>query len=411
MVERVEILNKMEMFKEKQVIKVITGIRRCGKSTVMGQFQQRLLASGVKMEQIISINLESLKNEALLNYRALYDYVMEHKFSGDGFTYVFLDEVQRVKEFQKAVDSLFIESGFDIYVTGSNSDLLSSELSTLLTGRFIEIKMLPLSFAEFVGGVSEKEKNVGDSGSGFQVDLKRCFNEYMKYGSMPYTLKLSDDFEAVEIYLEGIYNTIINTGILLRHKEVELGLMESICKFIASNVGSLISSTNIANALTSSGRKVSYATVEKYISYLKECYLIYEAKRFDIKGKQLLKSLSKYYVVDCGLRNFLLSNQGGDLGHILENIVYLQLLRQGFKVSVGKMNDTEVDFVAETKSGLIYFQVCASVMEKSILDRELAPLMKIADNYPKYLITLDDYVFGDFSGIKVINALDFLLAK
>ena len=396
MIKREQYLAKLRLFKNKEVIKVITGIRRCGKSTLMQQFQDELLAQGVLPQQIIAINFEDLQYDNLLDYKKLYDYLLSRVDTG-AQNYIFLDEIQKVQDFQKVVDSLYVQKNIDIYITGSNSDLLSSELTSLLTGRYIEVKMLPLSFGEYV-----------DNFNG--ADTRKLFNNYLQFGSMPYVVGLPNK-EAIDIYLDGIFNTIVNVDIASRYSQVDLSILQSIAKYLFHNIGSLVSSTNIANTLTSNNRKTTYNTVEKYIGYLKECFLIYEASRYDVKGKQHLKSLSKYYVVDMGLRNLLLSNSATDIGHTLENVVYLELLRRGYKVYVGKLNDREVDFVAINSEGIEYYQVSASVMDADKLKTELTPLQQIKDNHPKTLLTLDEYPLGNYDGIKIENAIDWLLKK
>ena len=396
MITRHQYLEKLRLFKDKQLIKVITGIRRCGKSTLLEQFQTELKTQGVTDEQIIHINFEDLMYEDLLDYKKMYAYISE-RLNTKG-TYIFLDEIQRVPSFQKAVDSLYIQPNVDVYITGSNSDLLSSELATLLTGRYIEIKMLPLSFKEYVSAFDAS------------ANKRELFSTYMQNGAMPYVLNLPNK-EAVNIYLEGIYHTILSNDIARRHPQTDLSVLESILKYLMHNIGNLVSSTNIANALTSNNRKTSYNTVEKYIGYLTESFLIYEASRYDVKGKQHLKSLSKYYLIDSGLRNMLLSNSASDIGHILENIVYFELLRRGGKVNVGKLDSREVDFVVTTSEGIEYYQVAATVLDEQKRQTELEPLEKIKDFYPKTLITLDDFNLGNHNGIKIVNAIDFLLSE
>ncbi|MEG1536306.1 MAG: ATP-binding protein [Clostridia bacterium] len=395
MIIREQYLDKLRLFREKQLIKVITGIRRCGKSTLLDLFIDELQADGVSDSQIIHINFEDLKNEHLLDYKKTYDYIFE-RLNKSGYTYIFLDEVQRVKDFQKAVDSLYIQKNVDLYITGSNSDLLSSELATLLTGRYVEIKMLPLSFKEYAASFGGKVSN------------RDLFNRYLRNGAMPYILNLENN-EAIDIYLSGIYHTILTNGIARRHPQVDIAVLESILKYLMHNIGNLVSSVNISNTLTSNNRKTSYNTVEKYIGYLTESFLIYEASRYDVKGKQHLKSLSKFYAVDSGIRTMLLANSASDIGHILENVVYLELLRRGFKVNVGKLDNREVDFVAENSSGTLYFQVAATVLDSEKLRTELEPLERIGDNYPKTLITLDEFNLGNSNGIQIVNAIDFLL--
>lgn len=395
MIVRKEYLDKLRLFKDKQLIKVITGIRRSGKSTLLNQFQDELKRSRVADDQIIRINFEDMDFENLLDYKSMYDYINCRIIAGKN-TYVFLDEIQRVPNFQKAVDSIYIKDNVDVYITGSNSDLLSSELATLLTGRYIEIKMLPLSFKEYAS-------NFGNS-----YDKMDLFNRYLTNGSMPYVLELPTT-EAVNIYLDGIYHTILANDIARRHPNTDISVLESILKYLMHNVGSLVSSTNIANTLTSNNRKTAYNTVEKYIGYLEEAFIVYEAQRYDVKGKQHLKSLAKYYAVDNGIRNMLLSNSATNIGYVLENIVYLELLRRGYKVTVGKVDNREVDFVATNSDGVEYFQVSATVLDEDKRRAELEPLERIKDFYPKTLLTLDELNLGNSNGIKIVNVIDFLL--
>jgi uncharacterized protein len=396
MIERTQYLDELKSFQNKQVIKVITGIRRCGKSTLMSQFQSYLKTQGIKDEQFININFEDLEFENLKTYKDLYDYILA-KLNTNEFTYIFLDEVQKVVDFQKAVDSLYIKPNIDIYITGSNSNLLSSELSTLLTGRYIEIKMLPLSFKEYC------------SAFGKEIDKNKLFSDYMQNGGMPYSLEMKDN-KAKQTYLEGIFNTIVNIDIIKRYPKIDIELLENILKYLMSNIGNLVSSSSIANYLTSSKRNTSYNTVENYLSYLKECYLIYEANRYDIKGKQNLKKLAKYYSVDLGIRNILLLNSEPNVGYMLENIVYLELLRRYKKVFVGKIKESEVDFVVEDNDGKAYFQVTASMLNENVYNREVSILKAIKeDNYPKTILTLDIFTIGNDEGIKIVNVIDWLL--
>ena len=395
---RTALIEKIKAFREKKLIKVITGVRRSGKSVLLRQFIDCLKQDDVRENQIVYISFEELENEYLKDYKVLHEHIKE-RLNPNGWTYIFLDEIQEVDEFQKTINSLLTKDKIDIYVTGSNSKLLSSELATLLTGRCIPIHVLPLSFKECASIHSNN------------LNPEKIFNKYMKQGGFPQTLELSTQKDVYD-YLDSVYSTIIRKDILTREKSVDIGVLESITKFLAHNIGSLVSSTNIANALTSNKRKTSYNTVEKYIGLLKDCYIIYEVGRYDIKGKEYLKQNAKYYVVDTGLRNMLLANKETDLGHLLENIVYFELLRREYKVSIGQYGTKEIDFVATKDKKTEYYQVCASVTDKDTLARELEPLNNIKDHYPKYLITLDEYTAGNvYNGIQVINAIDFLLAR
>lgn len=392
MVQRKQYLNKLRKLKDKQVIKIVTGVRRCGKSTLLAQFQDCLRDQGVEERQIISLNFERIENEPLLDYHALYKYVKEH-LAPNQMTYVFLDEIQAVPEFQRAVDSLFIMDRVDIYITGSNAYMLSGELATLLSGRYIEIPMLPLSFAEYyelVGG-----------------DRRDAWNRYFKNGGFPYTA-LIEDKDIQREYLLGIYHTVLLKDIVERRKIQDVSLLESVIKFLFDNVGNIVSSKKISDSLTSFGRKTTSVTVENYIHALQEAFILYKAGRYEVKGKQQLKSLEKYYLVDQGLRSLKLGDRGRDVGHILENIVYLELLRRGYQVSIGKVGNLEVDFVAEKGSDRIYYQVSASILDSSTFAREIAPLKMINDHYSKFIITMDELPMCE-DGIRQINVIDFLL--
>ena len=407
MIQRKEYLDLLKKWKDEQVIKVITGIRRCGKSTLLNLYQDYLRTQGVADNQIVYVNFEELEYEDLLDYKALYNDITSRLHS-EKTTYIFLDEIQQVADFQKAVDSLYVKQNVDIYITGSNAYLLSGELATLLSGRYVEINMLPLSFAEFceVKGGSDKDALLA---------------EYMKNGGLPYIAKLAGETEKVDMYLEGIYNTIIVKDIEERQKRKErdpnkrkvndITLLKNISKFLASSVGSPVSMKSIADYITSGGRSISQATVSDYVDALIEPYIFYPAERYDVLGKQLLKTNRKMYIVDLGIRRHLLPRKRYDLGFSLENVAYLELLRRGYEVNIGKVGTTEVDFVARKNDNVFYFQVTASMVEEATFDREMSPLKAINDNYPKIVITLDRYTPGNYEGIHVVNAIDWLLEK
>ena len=396
-IQRTEYLERLSRWRDKQVIKVITGIRRCGKSTLMEQFQAVLVEDGVNQDRIIAVNLEDYAFEELLDPRKLHAYVLD-RLPEDGKAYVFLDEVQNVSDFQRVVDSLFIRKNIDLYITGSNAHLLSGELATLLAGRYVTIEMLPLSFAEYV------------SWTGDRKDLSRKYVQYLEQSSFPYATELNGDAKAVDEYLRGIYSTVVLKDVLGRLRSADSLMLESLLRFVFSCVGSRLSTKKIADTLTSMGRKIDVRTVERYLSAFIDSFIIYQAKRYDVKGKQYLKTLEKYYVADIGMRYMLLGRKhAADVGHMLENVVYLELIRRGYDVYVGKVDDMEVDFVAESSDGIAYFQVAATVREESTLERELRVLRKIGDNYPKILLTLDEDPDADFEGIRKRNALDWLL--
>lgn len=400
MIERTEYLEQLKRFKDKDLIKVVTGIRRCGKSTLFELFINYLKETGVKDDQIIKINLEDADYN-FESYKELYDYVNK-KIDSKKDYYVFLDEVQNVPKFQKAVDSLYIKKNVDVYITGSNAYMLSGELATLLSGRYVEIKMLPLSFKEYLSAFNSSDKS-----------RYEYFLDYMKNGGMPGNISiLQDNPNDLDTYLEGIFTTIVYKDIITRNNIADKMLLESVLKFIFDSIGSPISTKKISDTLTSKGMSTSNHTVENYISAFVESFLIYKAERFDVKGKNLLARDYKYYVVDQGLRSYLLGKKAGsDMGHVLENIVYLELLRRGYKVYVGKVDDLEVDFVAENRDGLKYYQVALTVRDEKVLERELKSLQKTGDHYPKYLITSDMDMEADYDGITKINIVDWLLNK
>lgn len=394
---RKEYLERLRNLKHKKLIKIVTGIRRCGKSTVLEMFRDELLKSGVRKNQIIFLNFEDYDNKHLLNPDELYSYIKQ-RLSSD-MNYIFLDEIQRVENFPEIVDSLYIKKNVDIYMIGSNSSLLSSEIATLISGRYVEIKMLPLSFKEFV--LATKQEN----------NLSQAYRQYIQTSSFPYVLDLLQTPNEINSYLEGIYNTILVKDIIDRKKISDTQVLKSVTQFLFDNIGLELSSKKIADTLTSNGRKSDSKTIEKYITSLEESFIIYKASRYNIKGKEYLKSLEKYYVSDIGLRNFMLGKKAMDAGHILENIVYLELLRRGYKVYVGKIDDMEIDFVAQNEQGNTYIQVSASVRDENTLARELKPLKAVKDNYPKIILTLDDDPDGDYDGIIRKNALDWIFYR
>lgn len=399
MIKRIEYLEELKKWKDKDLIKVVTGIRRCGKSTLLELFIEYLKEEKIDEEHIVSINLESLEYN-FSNYKDLYFYVVS-KIKDDKKYYVFLDEIQNIEGFQKAVDSLYIKKNIDIYITGSNAFLLSGELATLLTGRYVEIKMLPLSFKEYVSAFSGNN------------NYQSLFLEYMKNGGMPGTISVLDlGINDINKYLDSIFSTVVFKDIMARNKITDKTILENIIKFILDSIGSPISTKKISDTLTSKGMTISNHTVDKYITSFVESYLIYKVERFDVKGKNLLVRDYKYYSVDTGLRSYLLGKKANsDMGHILENIVYLELLRRGYRVYVGKVDDLEIDFVAENQGGLKYFQVSLTVRDAKVLERELRSLQRTGDYYPKYLITMDMNLSSDYDGITKINVIDWLLEK
>ncbi len=396
MINREIYLNKLIGFKDKPLIKVVTGIRRCGKSTLLEIFREYLLKNGVGTDQIISINFEDMSFADIHNAEKLHKYVVS-RLSKKSQNYIFLDEVQKVKDFQKAVDSLYIKKNVDIYITGSNAYMLSGELATLLSGRYVEIQMLPLSFKEYISFTGDK------------TDLNRKYSDYIRYSSFPFATYLDKDADRIRDYLSGIYNTVILKDVAARKKIADIMMLESIVRFMFDNIGNLFSTKKISDTMTSDGRKISTHTVESYLSLLTDSFILYRAKRYDIKGKQYLKTNDKYYICDIGLRYFLLGSKGGDTGHILENIIYLELIRRGYDVYVGKVGAKEVDFVAIKQDIIEYYQVALTVRDEKKLETELSSLQMISDHNPKFLLTLDDDPSANYNGIRQINALDFLL--
>lgn len=395
-IERKEYLEKLIAFRDKQVIKIITGVRRCGKSTLMELFQDYLKSQGVLEEQIVAVNLEDYDFYELRNPKKLHTYIKERLVQGK-MTYIFLDEIQHCEEFPEVVDSLHIKKDVDIYLTGSNAKMLSSEIATLISGRYVEISMLPLSFKEYV------------LSTGSTSELARKYTAYVETSSFPYAIQLAKQPKELRDYLDGIYNTIVVKDIAQRNKIPDPMMLESVLRFIFDNIGNQLSTKKIADTMTSNGRKIDVKTVEKYLKALMESYIVYQAKRYNVKGKQHLKTLEKYYAVDIGLRYLLLGTSSSDVGHILENIVFLELLRRGNEVFIGKIDDLEVDFVAMDGKQTTYYQVAASVRDEKTLARELASLEKIPDHYPKIVLTLDEDPQADYNGIRRINALDWLM--
>ncbi len=395
-VERKEYLNKLIAWKDKQIIKIVTGVRRCGKSMLLELYQNYLKEHGIEVEQIIAINFEDLDYEELTDYKKLYNYLKSH-LTENKMTYIFLDEIQNVENFPKVLDSLYIKDNVDIYVTGSNAYMLSSEIATVISGRYVQIEMLPLSFREYM----ESTGNMNDRG------IK--YAEYLQNSSFPYTLELKNQPNEIREYLEGIYNTIVVKDIVNRKKITDTAMLKSLLQFVFDNIGNPLSPKKIADTMTSAGRKIDTRTVERYLEAFCESYIIYKAKRYDIKGKQYLKTLDKYYIVDIGMRYMLLGSRQVDAGHILENVVYLELLRRGYEVFVGKIDSFEVDFVAQDHKGIIYFQVALTIHDENTLKRELRPLQAIQDHYPKIILTMDEEPEEQYDGIRRINARDWLL--
>jgi len=388
--------------KDRQIIKVVSGLRRSGKSTLFDLYRNWLLNNDVLPQQIISVNFEELDYEHLTDYHLLYDHIMQLLLP-DKKNYVFLDEIQHVDQFEKAVDSLFIKKNVDLYITGSNAYFMSGDLASLLTGRYIELKMLPLSFAEYCEGLSL-------IASDKPLTKMEKYAVYLSESSLPYTLQLHGRKKDIREYLEGLYNSILLKDIVKRLKVSDVMMLESVAKFVFDNIGSLLSTSKIANTMTSEGRKIDQKTVEKYLKGLTDSLVVYQANRYNIKGKQHLATLEKYYVADIGFRQFLLGKGKADQGHILENIVYLELFRRGNDVYVGHLPGGEVDFVTQDANSVAYYQVAVSVLDENTMRRELSSLERIKDHHPKFLLTLDEVGAGDnYNGVRQLNALDWML--
>lgn len=396
MIERPEYVDRLITFKDKKLIKVVTGIRRCGKSTLFELFRRYLLSSGVGEEQIISVNLEAAEFYDIGDFRGLYAYISE-RLQKDRMNYVFLDEVQTVENFQRACDSLYILDNVDLYITGSNAGLLSGELATLLTGRYVEIKMLPLSFREYVSAVGK-------------TDLGRKYRDYLMNSSFPYALEL-DGRKEITAYLDGIFSSIVLKDVIGRKKISDVTAFQNVTRFMFDNIGNFTSATKIANTLKSAGSPVSPHTVGEYLQALCECFVLYKVGRFDMKGKQFLQTGEKYYLSDIGLRYYLLGSKPADMGRILENVVYLELLRRGYEIYVGKDGETEIDFIAVRDGFTEYYQIALTVRDENTLSRELKPLNDVNDHNPKYLLTLDDDPPASHNGIKQLYALDWFLGE
>ncbi len=401
MIERKEYLKQLLSWKDQSIIKVLTGIRRCGKSTILKLYQEYLLNNGIDPSQIISINFEELEYEDLQDYKKLYQYIKD-RLVENKMMYIFLDEIQNVPSYEKVVDSLHVKENIDIYITGSNSYIFSGQLATYLSGRYIEIPVLTLSFKEVYNPQTNKEE---------------AFQKYIKTGGFPYINQIQLLNEQIDMYLEGIYNTVIVKDIEERinrknSKSVtDIALLKAISKYLSSVVGSPVSIRSITNYFKSNERKTSPNTISNYVEALCESYLYYPVEVMDVSGKEVLKSNKKYYIVDPGIRNYILPKQFYDLGFTIENIVYLELLRRRFNVNIGRNGRTEVDFIAKRNDVYTYIQVTASLVDENTFNREIRPLQQIEDNYEKIILTLDRYTLGNYEGIKVINIIDWLLEE
>lgn len=405
LINRPEYLNQLIQNKDVDLVKIVTGIRRCGKSSLLDLFHQHLLNHGIADSNIIHMNLESLRYRDLKDYLVFYDYVSE-RIAKSGKTYLIFDELQVIEHWEKAIESFRLDFDVDIYITSSNAYLLSTEFSTLLSGRYVEIRMLPLSFKEFLDFYEFAP----------DISIEEKFQKYLQFGGMPilreYRFNEARSIQA----LEGIYSTVILRDILQRNTQSNQGLLHKLMLFLCSNIGSITSPSSIGNVLSNEGniegkgKKIASQTVEKYISMLRSAFIFYSVERYDVKGKQLLKTLGKNYIIDLGLRNMLLGYRDADRGHIIENIVFLELIRRDYHVYIGKFKETEIDFVAEKPNDKLYIQVTESMLSPETRERELRPLQMIPDNYEKIVLSMDRNYITSYDGIKSLNLIDWLLA-
>lgn len=405
LINRPEYLNQLIQNKDVDLVKIVTGIRRCGKSSLLDLFHQHLLNHGIADSNIIHMNLESLRYRDLKDYLVFYDYVSE-RIAKSGKTYLIFDELQVIEHWEKAIESFRLDFDVDIYITGSNAYLLSTEFSTLLSGRYVEIHMLPLSFKEFLNFYEFAP----------DISIEEKFQKYLQFGGMPilreYRFNEARNMQA----LEGIYSTVILRDILQRNTQSNQGLLHKLMLFLCSNIGSITSPSSIGNVLSNEGniegkgKKIASQTVEKYISMLRSAFIFYSVERYDVKGKQLLKTLGKNYIIDLGFRNMLLGYRDADRGHIIENIVFLELIRRDYHVYIGKFKETEIDFVAEKPNDKLYIQVTESMLSPETRERELRPLQMIPDNYEKIVLSMDRNYITSYDGIKSLNLIDWLLA-
>lgn len=405
LINRPEYLNQLIQNKDVDLVKIVTGIRRCGKSSLLDLFHQHLLNHGVADSNIIHMNLESLRYRDLKDYLVFYDYVSE-RIAKSGKTYLIFDELQVIEHWEKAIESFRLDFDVDIYITGSNAYLLSTEFSTLLSGRYVEIRMLPLSFKEFLDFYEFAP----------DISIEEKFQKYLQFGGMPILREYRFNEVRSMQALEGIYSTVILRDILQRNTQSNQGLLHKLMLFLCSNIGSITSPSSIGNVLSNEGdiegkgKKIASQTVEKYISMLRSAFIFYSVERYDIKGKQLLKTLGKNYIIDLGFRNMLLGYRDADRGHIIENIVFLELIRRDYHVYIGKFKETEIDFVAEKPNDKLYIQVTESMLSPETRERELRPLQMIPDNYEKIVLSMDRNYITSYDGIKSLNLIDWLLA-
>ncbi len=405
-INRPEYLHQLIEHKDVDLVKIVTGIRRCGKSTLLDLYHDYLLSAGVPEDRIIHMNMESLKYKELTDYIAFYIYVRA-KLVSSGKSYLIFDELQMVSGWEKAIESFRLDFDVDIYITGSNAYLLSTEFSTLLSGRYVEIRMLPLSFKEFLTFYDFNR----------DVTTEDKFQKYLQFGGMPVLRQYNFNEARSNEALEGIYATVVLRDVLQRNISSDQNTLNKIVLFLCSNIGSITSPNNIGNVLSGEGtieskksKNIAGKTVDKYISMLQSAFVFYSVSRYDIKGKQILKTLEKNYIIDLGFRNMLLGYRDADRGHILENVVFLELIRRDYRVYIGKVGESEVDFVAEKPDGKLYIQVTEAMSTEEVRERELRPLKLIQDNYEKTILSMDKSYISSYDGIKVVNLIDWLIS-
>ena len=423
MIIRKKYLNQLIAFQDKDLVKVVTGVRRCGKSTLLEMMGNHLRAQGVSEERLVMLKMESMEFDAVKTYRELYD-LIRGRVEGVQHPYIFLDELQEVTGWERAVNALRVDIDCDLYITGSNAHLLSSELSTLLSGRYVEVEMQPLVFSEYLDfrGVDCARRpsasgGVAQMSDGQFVTLDALLGQFLQFGGLPFLALSSPNVEEHRIYCKSLYDTVITRDILMRdrrHDRRRLNnpeLLEKVCRFLANNIGNECSFNSMAAVLRAEGSSASNATVEAYVDALKEAYLFYRARRYDVRGKELLKTGGKHYIVDTGMRSYLEGYRNTDVGRVLENAVYLELRYRGYEVSVGKLRAGEIDFVATRPSERWYIQVCDDMRSHETQERELAPLRALRDSHPKTVIVRDGTYPTDIDGVRIVPAVDFFLGE
>lgn len=406
LINRPDYLNQLIQNKDVDLVKIVTGIRRCGKSSLLDLFHKYLSDNGVPGSNIIHMNMESLRYRNLPDYLTFYDYVSE-RIPKNGKTYLIFDELQAVEHWEKAIESFRLDFDVDIYITGSNAYLLSTEFSTLLSGRYVEIRMLPLSFKEFLTFYE----------FGISVTVEEKFQRYLQFGGLPILREYQFNEARSNQALEGIYSTVVLRDIFQRNNQVDQGILQKIMLFLCSNIGSITSPNSIGNILSNEGdiqnvkgKNIAGKTVDKYIAMLRSAFIFYSVGRYDVKGKQLLKTLGKNYIIDMGFRNMLLGYRDADRGHVIENIVFLELIRRDYRVYIGKVGETEIDFVAEKPDDKLYIQVTENMQSPETRERELRPLRIIPDNYEKIVLSMDRNYIKSYDGIKSLYLIDWLLS-